>query len=59
MQRRRKMPVDHKTNIDKFELENEGDPLFDRDWEVFVIKRDERTGEFQTQTICCDEAPIS
>jgi len=48
------MPVDHKTETDKFELVNNGDPLFDRDWEVFVIKRDEHTGEFRTQTVCCD-----
>ena len=54
MHRRRKMPVDHKTETDKFELVNNGDPLFDRHWEVFVIKRDEHTGEFRTQTVCCD-----
>jgi len=54
MNRRRKMPVDHKTETNKFELVNDGDPLFDRDWEVFVIKRDEQTGEFRTQTVCGD-----
>jgi len=58
MNRRRKMPVDQKTETDKFELVNDGDPLFDRDWEVFVIKRDEQTGEYRTQTVCCDEALI-
>ncbi len=27
--------------------------LFDREWEVFVIKRDEATGEFIGSTACC------
>jgi hypothetical protein len=33
----------------------EPDPLFDRDWEVFVIRRDSETGAYATQTACCEE----
>ncbi len=32
------------------------DTLFDRNWEVFVIKRDEDTGEFTSTTVCCETA---
>ena len=32
------------------------DPLFESDWEVLVIKRDERTGEFKIRTVSLDEA---
>lgn len=35
--------------------EDESDPLFDRDWEVFVIRRDTETGTFATQTARCEE----
>jgi hypothetical protein len=31
------------------------DPLFDRDWEVFVVKRDEVSGELTTRTAGCDD----
>ena len=32
------------------------DPLFDSDWEILVIKRDEQTGEFKVRTVSVDEA---
>ena len=35
------------------------DPLFDSDWEILVIKRDEQTGEFKVRTITLDEAPAA
>jgi hypothetical protein len=31
---------------------------FNRDWEVFVIKKDETTGKFVTKLACCAEAPV-
>ena len=31
------------------------DPLFERDWEVFVVKRDPETGEFVTATVATEE----
>jgi len=31
-------------------------PLFERDWEVFVIKRDEQTGKHIWFTLCCEAA---
>ena len=33
--------------------------LFDSDWEVFVIKKDERTGKFGWTVLCCDAAPVN
>ena len=33
----------------------DSDPLFDRDWEVFVVRRDTETGAFATQTACCED----
>ena len=30
------------------------DTLFDRDWEVFVIRRDEEKGKFDWFTLCCE-----
>lgn len=32
------------------------DPLFESDWEILVIKRDEQTGEFKIKTVSIDEA---
>lgn len=32
------------------------DPLFESDWEVLVIRRDEQTGEFRIRTLSLDEA---
>jgi len=29
------------------------DKLFDREWEEFVVKFDEQSGKFMTQTVCC------
>ena len=30
--------------------------LFERDWEVFVVKRDPASGSFAAFTACCDDA---
>jgi len=35
---------------------HESDALFDRDWDVFVIRRDTETGEFRAQTAHCKDA---
>lgn len=32
--------------------------LFDREWEVFVIKRDETTGKLVGRTACCALSPV-
>lgn len=32
------------------------DSLFDRDWDVFVVKRDEDHGNFNWFTLCCEAA---
>ena len=32
------------------------DKLFERDWEVFVIKRNDDEGRFDWFTLCCEEA---
>ena len=34
------------------------DRLFDRDWEVFVIKRDRTTGELIGKTASCALCPV-
>jgi hypothetical protein len=40
-----------------FEDEREmRDPLFESEWEVFVVKRDPETGEFVAKTVAADEA---
>ena len=30
--------------------------MFEREWEVLVIRQDPLTGNFKSETICCDEA---
>lgn len=32
--------------------------LFDREWEVFVIKREEATGKLVGKTACCALSPV-
>ncbi len=32
--------------------------LFDREWEVFVIKRDKATGKLVGKTACCALSPV-
>lgn len=34
------------------------DSLFDGDWEVFVIKKDEKSGELIGKAACCAESPV-
>ncbi len=34
------------------------DRLFDTEWEVFVIKKDETTGKFVGRVACCASAPV-
>lgn len=33
--------------------------LFERDWDVFVVKHDPATGKYRSQTLCCDAAPTT
>ena len=33
--------------------------LFETDWEVFVIKKNERTGKFGWTVLCCNAAPVN
>lgn len=42
----------------KKETVNSFDPLFDTDWEVFVIKRDKTTGKLVGKTACCALARV-
>ena len=35
------------------------DSLFDDDWEVFVIKRDDERGKFDWFTQCCEAAYVA
>lgn len=37
------------------DAEMQSDPLFERDWEVFVVIRDPKTGEFVTETVAAEE----
>lgn len=32
--------------------------LFDREWEVFVVKRDPATGKYRGHTLCCETASV-
>ena len=32
------------------------DPLFEGNWEIFVVRRDPVTGEFVTKTVAAEEA---
>ncbi len=34
------------------------DKLFNSEWEVFVIKRDNKTEKFVGKTVCCALSPI-
>jgi hypothetical protein len=37
--------------VETEEPESSGDPLFEREWEVFVVRRDPETGRFYTETL--------
>jgi hypothetical protein len=39
-------------------VKNSFDSLFESDWEVFVIKRDETTGQLVGKTACCALAKV-
>ena len=41
-------------NCDPGTRANDERGLFERDWEVFVIKHDEETGKFKWFTECCE-----
>jgi hypothetical protein len=32
--------------------------MFDGSWKVFVIRRDESTGEFVGKKVCCADCPV-
>ena len=56
------MLLQKRTNFDRRRLVFEPyekelrDPLFETEWEVFVVRRDPETGEFKTKTVAADEA---
>lgn len=37
------------------DAEMQSDPLFEREWVVFVVKRDPETGEFVSETVAAEE----
>ena len=56
------MLIQKRTNFERRRLVYEPDeqdlhrdPLFERDWEIFVVMRDPESGEFVTVTIAVDE----
>jgi len=53
--RRPVQPAVQTIPIDRGNSDKNSDPLFDRDWEVFVVRRDEISGELITRTACCEE----
>ena len=52
--RRPDWPAAYTTKDSRKNREPDSDPLFDRDWEVFVVRRDAETGDYATQTACCE-----
>jgi len=42
----------------KNKLGQDSDPLFENDWEVFVIKRDTERNAFEWFTLCCEKANL-
>jgi len=53
--RRPERPMVYTTKAPSEETETGTDPLFDHDWEVFVVRRDAETGTFATQTAWCED----
>ena len=41
--------------FDREKREAARDPLFEREWEVFVVKRDPETGEYRTETVFVEQ----
>ena len=41
---------------DAEERTSQADPLFEGEWDVFVVKRDPETGAFVTETLAAEEA---
>ena len=47
---------EHRREVFEFDQRDaHGDPLFEREWEVFVVKRDPETGKFVTETVAVEE----
>jgi hypothetical protein len=53
--RRPVRPAVQTITIDRGNVDKHFDPLFDRDWEVFVVRRDELSGELTTRTARCED----
>ncbi len=49
----------HDTDCSGTEDVERAKPLFERDWEYFVVTRDPATGAYKTQTLCCDSAKVT
>jgi hypothetical protein len=47
------------TSESKPDKADEPKPLFDRSWEVFVVKLDKTTGSLIGKTACCALAPVN
>ena len=57
MQLQKRRQFEHFREVPEFnDHEFGGDPLFDRDWEVFVVKRDPESGKFITETVHAEES---
>jgi hypothetical protein len=41
--------------VDRETHEAKRDPLFEREWEVLVVKRDPETGEYRTETVSAEQ----
>ena len=49
----------HDTDCDGFHPNEVEKPLFERDWEYFVVTQDPKTGAYRTQTLCCDSVRVT
>ena len=49
-------PANYKMGTEESECGYNCDPLFDRDWEVFVVRHDPATGTLVTNIAGCDDA---
>jgi hypothetical protein len=57
MQLQKRRRFEHHTEVPEFNgREFHVDPLFERDWEVFVVKRDPESGKFVTETVPAEES---
>jgi hypothetical protein len=56
MQLQKRRQVEHfREAAEVDDREFQGDPLFEGDWEVFVVKRDPESGKFVIETVHAEE----